>query len=72
MENAHLKHGKGLIQHKVSYFHDNRFQVDHDWSSFTKLKEKRGLKERQPGPEGYHDGAICVSASCYHLHRNPL
>ena len=40
-----------------TYFHDINFQVDHVLTirgpSFANLKNKRGTKERPPGPKGY-------------------
>jgi len=64
-QNAGLKHGKVLVPFIVSYIHNIRFQVDHVWtvkgSSIANIKGKRGLKERQPGPEDYHHGSyICL------------
>ena len=57
-QHAGLKHGKVLVPYIVRYFYDIRFEIDHVWTirgtSFADLKDKRGLKERQPGPEGYH------------------
>ena len=55
-----------LVLYIVSYFHDNRFQVDHVSTirgpSFANLKDKRGLKERGPGPKGDHHGSyMCFS-----------
>ena len=53
LKNAGLKHGKVQVPYIVSYFHIIRFQVNHVWTirgpSFTNLKDKSGLKERQPG-----------------------
>ena len=37
---------------------DIRFEVDHVWTmrgpSFANLQDTRGIKERTPGPKGYH------------------
>ena len=59
-----LKNGKVLVLYIVSYFHDIRFQVDHVWNirrpSFANLKENRGLKDRQPGPEGNQHGTYML------------
>ena len=58
MANADVKHGKALTLYITSYFHDINFQVDHVLTirgpSFANLKDKRGVKQRQPGPKGYH------------------
>ena len=76
MQNAGLKPDKVLVLYIVSYFHDIRFQLDHVWTirlpSFANLKDKRGFKERQPGPEGTTMGAICVSASSNHSSKYSL
>ena len=57
-QNAGLKNSKVLVMYIANYFQDILFQVDHVWTIrgpiFTNLKVKRGLKERQPCPEGYH------------------
>ena len=75
-QNASLKHGKVLVLYVVTHFHDIIFQVDHVWTirgpSFANLKDKGGLKERWPGSQGYHQKAICVSASSYHLSKSSL
>ena len=66
-DNVGLKHGKVLVPYTVSYFHDIRFQVDYVWTirrpSFAYLEDKRRLKERQPGREGYHH----VIYMCFHF-----
>ena len=60
-KNAGFKHGKMLVPYKVIYFHEIRFQVDHVWTitgpNFANLKDKWGLKEKQPSQEGYHYGS---------------
>ena len=58
-QNTGHKHGMVLFLYIVSYFHDIQFQGDHFWiirqPCFANLKDKRGLKERQLGSEGYHN-----------------
>ena len=43
---------------KIFGRNDLKIQVDHVWTmrgpSFANVKDKRGTKERTPGPEGYH------------------
>jgi len=67
LQNAGLKYGKVLVSYIARYFHDIRFQRYHVWTirgqSFAYLKNKSGLTERQPGPEGYQHGiymSFCV------------
>ena len=43
---------------KIFGRNDLKIQLDHVWTmrgpSFANVKDKRGTKERPPGPKGYH------------------
>ena len=58
LQNTGLDYDNMLVLYIVSHFHKIRFQVDHVWTIrgpiFANLKDNGGLKESQPGQEGYH------------------